>query len=460
MFIGEDEKLHEECGVFGVIGDGIDVASLSYYGLFALQHRGQEGCGIAALQNGKIALHKGLGLVAEVFNRHLLATLSGEAAIGHVRYSTTGENIVKNTQPMCGMTKAGEIALAHNGNLSNTESLRARLAERGSVFQTEVDTELIVHLIASYPNLPLHEAIAQAMKDLEGSYAIVCLNKDKLYAARDPFGNRPLCIGELPAGGYVVASESCALDTVGAHFIRDVQPGEILILTKYGINSYKPFPSRIPRHCIFEYVYFARPDSTLDGISVNVARRKMGEALAREISRRDIDVVIPVPDSGTTAAIGLAQAMNVPFTQGILKNRYAGRTFIQPTQDMREIMVSLKLNPIAAEIKGKSVAVVDDSIVRGTTSRRLIHRLRAAGAGAVHFYICCPPVKYPCYYGIDTGRRKELIANTHSHEEIRAYIGADSLNYLSLKGLCSACGREGIFCTACLDGEYFTEIKK
>ena len=413
MFIGEDGQIHEECGVFGIYAKGCDVAQLTYFGLFALQHRGQEGCGIAVENEDGIAYKRGLGLVTEVFNTDNLGKLKGDVAIGHVRYSTTGQNTENNVQPMVGYYEQGQIALAHNGNLANTEELRERLSRNGAVFQAKLD------------------------------------------AARDPYGNRPLCLGKYK-DGYVVASESCALTTIGAEFIRDLLPGEVIVIDDSGITSYMPEFKEKPKkaHCIFEYVYFARPDSTLDGINVNVTRRQMGAILAKEIQKLDVDIVIPVPDSGTTAAIGFAEAQGLTFTQGILKNRYAGRTFIQPTQALRELMVNLKLNPIFEEIGGKRVAVVDDSIVRGTTSKRLIERLRESGAKEVHFLVTCPPVTHSCFYGIDTGNRDTLIGATHSLEEIAKYINADSLHFLSLEGLLESVGGSENFCTACLDGKY------
>ncbi|QPK93751.1 amidophosphoribosyltransferase [Actinomyces sp. zg-332] len=455
MLISEDDNLHEECGVFAIYAPGQDVSRLTYYGLFALQHRGQEGCGIAVSDEEGIKHYKGLGLVTEVFSERELDTLKGHAAIGHVRYSTTGCNSLTNTQPIVANYNLGEIALAHNGNLANTENLRKYLTKKGSVFHTSVDTEVVVHMLAQYTDLPLEQAFVKSMGDIKGSYAFVALNKNKLYAARDPYGNRPLCLGKYK-NGYVVASESCALSTIDATFIRDIEAGEVLVIDETGVTSFMteidPKPQKA--HCIFEYVYFARPDSNLDGINVNLSRRRMGEILADELEKLDVDIVIPVPDSGTTAAIGFASVQDIKFTQGILKNRYAGRTFIQPTQEMRELMVNLKLNPIRDEIEGKRVAVVDDSIVRGTTSKRLIERLRQRGAKEVHMLITCPPVKYPCFYGIDTGNRDTLIAATKSTEEIREYIGADSLNYLSLPGLLKAVGNKENFCTACLDGRY------
>ena len=450
-----EDGIHEECGVFAICAPGMDVAQLAYLGLFALQHRGQEGCGLAVWNDGKIRFHKRLGLVNDVFNEEILAGLPGSLAIGHVRYATTGETSELNTQPIVANYYQGQFALAHNGNLTNTEKLRDSLAKTGSLFQTTTDTEGICNLLARYAENSMDVAMHKAMLDLEGSYALVAVNDGKIFAARDPYGNRPLCIGALPNGaGYVVASESCSLDTVGADFVRDVDPGEIIIIDEDGVHSVATQKASRTAHCIFEYVYFARPDSTIDGINVNQSRRRMGAILARETGDLDVDIVIPVPDSGTTAAIGYAEAAGKQFTQGILKNRYTARSFIQPTQAMRERMVNLKLSPIREEIGGKKVAVVDDSIVRGTTSKRLVALLRERGAAEVHMLITCPPVLYPCYYGIDTAERDKLIAANNSIEEIRQYIGADSLHYLSLEGLYEAVGGEDVYCAACLNGDY------
>lgn len=453
MFDDRLDKLNEECGVFGIFAPGRSVAELVYLGLFSLQHRGQEGCGMAIANGKKIDYYKNLGLVSDVFTQNILNGLNGYLGIGHVRYSTTGENSQLNTQPVVARYQRGQIALAHNGNLTNTAELRNHLMEHGSLFQTTIDTEQIVGLIAQQGQDPLEQAMMKAMIDLKGSYALVIMNENKLYAVRDPYGNRPLCIGTLGEDGYVVASESCALDAVGATFLRDVAPGEILTIDETGIHSQNIFSNTGDALCVFEFIYFARPDSNIDGINVNHARRLMGRELGKE-APLDVDVVISVPDSGTTAAIGYAEETGIPFTQGILKNRYAGRTFIQPSQELRELMVKLKLNPIRDALEGKRIAVVDDSIVRGTTSRKLVRLLREHGAKEVHFLVSAPPVKYSCYYGIDTGIQEELIAHKYDIEGIREYIGADSLHYLSMEGLLrSVEGCRG-FCTACLNGEY------
>ena len=370
-----------------------------------------------------------------------------------MRYSTTGENSQLNTQPVVARYQRGQIALAHNGNLTNAAELRNYLMEHGSLFQTTIDTEQIVGLLALHGQDDMEQAMLKAMIDLKGSYALVIMSEDKLYAVRDPYGNRPLCIGKLGEDGYVVASESCALDAVGATFLRDVAPGEIITIDEKGLHSTNLFGNVGDALCVFEFIYFARPDSNIDGINVNKARRLMGRELAKE-APLDVDIVISVPDSGTTAAIGYAEEIGIPFTQGILKNRYAGRTFIQPSQELRELMVKLKLNPIRDALEGKRVAVVDDSIVRGTTSRKLVKLLREHGAKEVHFLVSAPPVKHSCYYGIDTGIQEELIAHKYDIDGICEYIGADSLHYLSMEGLLRSVAGSRNFCTACLNGDY------
>ncbi|NLT95638.1 MAG: amidophosphoribosyltransferase [Clostridia bacterium] len=453
MFDERVDKLSEECGVFGIYAPGMDVARLTYFGLFALQHRGQESAGIAVTNVCGIQVHKDMGLVTEVFHEENLDKLKGFMAIGHVRYSTTGASLALNAQPLVCRYLQGSVALAHNGNLTNANELRDKLANSGSVFQSTIDTELIINLIARYGQNPIEEALLKCMIDIKGSYSLVVMTEEKLIGVRDPFGNRPLCIGQLEEGAFVLASESCALDTIGAKLIRDVEPGEIVVIDEKGINSRRIFPIDRSALCIFEYIYFARPDSVIDGISVNHARRCMGSQLAKE-APLDVDVVIPVPDSGTAAAIGYAETAGIRFSQGLLKNRYAGRTFIQPEQKVREIGVRLKLSPIRQEIDGKKVAVIDDSIVRGTTSKKLVEMLRKNGAKEVHFLVSSPPVMYPCYYGIDTSERDQLIAAQMSPEEIRKFIDADSLHYLSLKGLFKAMGKTKGFCSACLDGDY------
>lgn len=443
--------------MFGVYSAKGDVAEITYFGIFSLQHRGQEGCGIAVYneKEKRIDSYKRIGLVTEVFNQQILDSLKGNCAIGHVRYRSSKDKSEANTQPIVSKYLQGEFAIAHEGNFVNKEELKLELEKLGGIFQTDTDTEILCYLLARYGDLPMEESIKGAMTHLKGAYTIVAIHKGKLYAVRDPYGNRPLCIGKL-ADSYVVASETCALDTVGADFVRDVRPGEIIRVDKDGLHS---FDSGLadgikPAHCIFEYVYLARPDSTIDGVNVSQSRRRMGEQLAIETGPFDIDLVMSVPDSGTTAAIGYADGCGQIFSQGILKNRYAGRTFIQPTQSMRERTVSLKLNPIRDEIEGRKLVVVDDSVVRGTTSKNLVQRLRDRGAEEVHFLVSCPPVLHPCFYGIDTGYRDSLIAVDRSKDEIRDYMNADSLHYLSLHGLFEAVGNQEKYCAACLNGDY------
>ncbi len=459
MIWEKEDKMEEECGVIGIYNPGEEVSQDLYYGLFALQHRGQESAGMAVSDGKKIRLHKAMGLVTEAFSQNEVDSLKGSIGIGHVRYSTTGSSIVQNAQPILATYLAGQIALAHNGNITNANQLRENLANSGSVFQSSIDTELIVNLIAKYGQTDIDESLMKVMIDLKGSYSMVIMNKNKLVGVRDPFGNRPLCIGKLGKDGYVLASESCALDTIGATFFRDVEPGEIIVIDEKGVHSKKIFNTDKKALCIFEYIYFARPDSTIDGINVNVARKKMGEQLAKE-HPLDVDVIIPVPDSGTVAGIGYAETVGKPFAFGLLKNRYAGRTFIQPSQKIREIGVKLKLNPIKEIIKGKKVALVDDSIVRGTTSKKIIEMVREAGAKEVHMLITSPPVIKSCYYGIDTAGEDQLAAAKRSIKEVEKMIKADSLNYLSLEGLYNSLGLNQGFCTACFTGDYPIDISE
>jgi len=450
---GINKNLHEECGLFGVYGPGLDVARLTYFGLFALQHRGQESAGIAISDGRSISLHKNMGLVAEVFDEDTLDKMTGQLAVGHVRYSTTGASSLINAQPLVFRWAKGMIALAHNGNLSNVVELRRELFSGGTVFQSSTDSEVVVNLIARYCRSSLEEALIKCMIDLKGAYSLLVMVEDKLFGVRDPYGFRPLCIGRL-GDAFILASESCALDTVGATFVRDVEPGEIVVIDRNGLTSHRPLGLQRRATCIFEYIYFARPDSNIDGINVTEARREMGRMLARE-KQVDADVVIAVPDSGTSAAAGYAQESGIPFDQGLMKNRYIGRTFIQPAQKMRDIGVRLKLNPMPRVIKGKRVILVDDSIVRGTTSSKIVQMLREAGAREVHMMVSSPPLFYPCYYGIDISERSELIAASHDLEGIREFIGADSLQYLSLEGLLQAMGCPGDrFCVACFNGDY------
>ncbi|MDP4181952.1 MAG: amidophosphoribosyltransferase [Bacillota bacterium] len=454
------DKLREECGVFGILSkNNHDVSRLTYYALYALQHRGQESCGIAVNKGGDITHHKAMGLVPEVFSGKVLNELNGKSAIGHVRYSTTGASLIENAQPLVIKYKDGKMALAHNGNLVNASAIREKLEENGAIFQSTIDSEVIANLISRYRghNDSIEEAIAQMMKDVKGSYALVILTPNKLLGIRDPLGIRPLCIGMLD-DSYVLASETCALDAIGANFIRDVEPGEIVIISDDGINSIKTEMEKESKLCIFEHIYFARPDSYIDGASVYRARFEAGRLLAIE-NPVDADLVIGVPDSGITAALGYSEESGIPYAQGFIKNRYVGRTFIQPDQGKREIGVRIKLNAMRNAIEGKRVIMVDDSIVRGTTSKRIVQLLRDAGATEVHLKISSPPVKYSCYFGIDTPSRKHLTAACHTVEEIKDMIGADSLSYLSIDGLVrTPIGSKLGFCKACFDGNYPMEV--
>ncbi|MBO8158304.1 amidophosphoribosyltransferase [Thermosyntropha sp.] len=456
MFNEIDDKLRHECGVFGIFArekNDIDVARTAFYGLYALQHRGQESAGIAVSDGKRIKLTKGMGLVTEVIRSENISSLNGHIAIGHVRYSTTGESSAVNAQPLLFHYLNGMVALAHNGNLVNAEGLRKRLATYGSVFQTTTDTEVVANLLARYSQDKMEDALAKCMIDMKGAYSLLIMTEDRLVGVRDPLGIRPLCLGAIN-NSYVLASESAALDTVGADFIRDVEPGEIIVIDEEGLHSIRAVNLPVRAHCIFEYIYFARPDSTLDGINVYKARRELGKQLARE-NKIDADLVISVPDSGTASALGYADESGLPFEEGLMKNRYVGRTFIQPTQQMRELGVRLKLNAIEEVVKDKRLIMIDDSIVRGTTSKKIIQMLREAGAKEIHMLIASSPTRFPCYYGIDTSRREELIANKMDIEAIRQFIGADSLYYISMEGMFSALKRDDkFFCAACFSGNY------
>ncbi|MDF9406803.1 MAG: Amidophosphoribosyltransferase precursor [Pelotomaculum sp. PtaB.Bin013] len=455
----EGDKPREECGIFGIYGPGLDVARLTYYGLYALQHRGQESAGIAVADGRKIYLQKDMGLVSEVFNHEKLNGFHGHLAIGHVRYSTTGTNNPLNAQPFVYHSSRGMLGLAHNGNLTNTAELRSLLYSAGSVFQSTTDSEIIVSLIAKYSQDSLVDAIRKSMADIKGAYSLLILTGKKLIGVRDPHGIRPLCLGRR-GNAYILASESCALDTVGAELIRDVKPGEIIVIDENGLTSHMIFQNGRRAHCIFEYIYFARADSCMDGFNINKVRREMGRQLAREYPV-EADMVIPVPDSGIAAARGFAAESGIPFEEGLMKNRYIGRTFIQPSQSIRDLGVRLKLNPIRDVLDGKRVVMVDDSIVRGTTSGKIVNMLRECGVKGVHFCISSPPVIRPCFYGIDISREDELIACRKPLRGIREFIGADGLHYLSLEGLLNVFGEErDNFCTGCFSGNYPVEIPK
>jgi len=450
------DKMEEACGVFGIYAPNREVARLTYYGLYALQHRGQESAGIAVSDGYGIKLHKEMGLVSDVFSEDVLDKLTGHMAIGHVRYSTTGASLAVNAQPLVCRYVKGSLAVAHNGNLTNANEIREKLAANGSVFQSSIDSEVIVNLIARYGQSSIEDALMKCMIDIRGTYSLVVMTEEKVVGVRDPYGNRPLCLGKL-GGNYVIASESCALDALGAEFVRDVEPGEIVTIDKDGLHTRSFMTPHESAVCIFEYIYFARPDSNIDGINVMQARRAMGRELAKEHAI-EADVVIPVPDSGIAGALGYAEALNLVFDMGLMKNRYMGRTFIKPEQHERDLAVRMKLNPITSLVKGKKVVLVDDSIVRGTTSKKIIQMVRDKGATEVHMLVSSPPVMNPCYYGIDTSERNQLIAAQKPLDEVRKYIGADSLHYLSLEGLYRAVGRNKGFCAACLNGEYPIEI--
>lgn len=453
-----DDKPREACGIFGVFNNnGFDVARMVYFGLYALQHRGQESCGIAVTNQNGITGYKGLGLIPEVFNDKILDRLEGTIAVGHCRYSTTGETSIENSQPLMANYKDGRMAVAHNGNLVNAVKIRRELEESGAIFQTSTDSEVIANLISRYgiQSLSLEEILVKTMQQLEGSFAVIIMTQKRLIGMRDPWGMRPLCIGKLD-GSIILASETCALDAVGAEFVRDVEPGEIVFIQGEDIRSIRGAEPSKPRHfCIFEHIYFARPDSFIDGASVYKARLEAGRRLAVE-HPADADLVAGVPDSGLTAAIGFSRQSGIPYGEVLIKNRYVGRTFIQPQQKMREQSVDIKLNVLKEEVEGKRIVLIDDSIVRGTTTRKLVQMLKKAGAREVHMRISSPPVKFPCYFGIDISSTKQLIAAKMSIEEIRQSLGADSLGFLSVEGLMkSPVGAvEDGFCTGCFTGEY------
>lgn len=448
-----DDKLHEECGVFGVYSSGDkDVASLTYYGLYALQHRGQESAGIVVSDGKKQKIIKGLGLVSEVFNNENLKTLDGKNAVGHVRYSTAGASTLNNSQPIHAISKYGEISVAHNGNLVNADVIKDLLVDAGVVFQTSIDSEVILNLIARNIKYGLEKGIQDAVHAIKGSYAIIMLIGDKLIGVRDPNGIRPLCIGKKD-DAWFLSSESCAFDAVGADFFRDVGPGEIVIIDSEGIKSINDSEKIKSETCSFEYIYFSRPDSIIDGINVYKFREISGEILFQE-NPVEADIVTGVPDSGIAAAVGYSKASGIPYGITLIKNKYIGRTFIAPSQELRNKAVQVKLNALKSNVEGKRVVLVDDSIVRGTTSKQLVNILRRAGAKEVHLRISSPPVKYPCYFGIDTPHRSQLIASKNSIEEISEEIGADSVGFLSVKGILKAFGNGNNYCFGCFKGIY------
>jgi len=447
-------RKREECGVFGVFGHG-DAAKLTYFGLYALQHRGQESAGIAVSDGSRVSEYRHMGLVYEVFREEILKDLRGHLAIGHVRYSTTGSSLIANAQPFVVLHGNEHYGIAHNGNLVNAAELRGELESKGAIFRTTADSEIILHLMARHIRHGFEEALTEALKQVRGAYSVVMCTRDKLVGFRDPKGFRPLCIGELD-GGYVLASETCALDLIEASYLRDVEPGEIVIIDNDGLRSFKPFPKERPAFCIFEFVYFARPDSNIFGQNVYQCRKRLGHLLALE-NPIQADFAMPFPDSGNYAALGFSEESGIPLEMGVIRNHYVGRTFIQPSQAMRDFGVRVKLNPVRELLRGKRVVIVEDSIIRGTTSRTRIETLRQAGAREVHMVVSCPPTRFPCPYGIDFSTRGELIASSHSVEEIRKFIGLDSLSYLSLEGLLQGANAppdEHDFCLACYQGEY------
>ena len=449
-------KPRHECGVCGIFGRQ-DAAKLTYFGLYALQHRGQESAGIVAGNGNRVAIHKDMGLVHDVFSERTLQRLSGHLAIGHVRYSTTGASNIINTQPFMVTHKGISLSVAHNGNLVNAIALRQELERQGSVFQTTMDSEIIIHLLARNIDRGLQEAVKETFARIQGAYSLLLMTQDTMVAVRDPNGFRPLCLGILENGAYVVASETCALDLIEAKYMREVEPGEVLIINEQGIISLSPWAQAEKRYCIFEHVYFSRPDSEIFGVNVYTARKRMGEILARE-ANIDGDLVMPFPDSGDYAAIGYAYASGIPLEMGMIRNHYVGRTFIQPTQSMRDFSVKVKLNPVRSLLKGKRVIIVEDSIIRGTTARSRIKALRQVGAKEVHMVVSCPPTRHACYYGIDFPTDSQLIAAGHTINEVCEFIGLDSLTYLSLEGMVEATGlSRDHFCLACYTGEYIIE---
>ena len=454
----DSDKLHEECGVFGVFGHA-DAPALTALGLHALQHRGQEAAGIVAFDGAHFTAERHLGLVGDSFGKHgHTAKLKGTNAIGHTRYSTTGGSTTRNIQPMFADVSGGALAIAHNGNLTNARSLREELVKDGAIFQSTSDSEVIIHLAARSSYGPIAERLIDALKQVQGAYSLVALTSKKLIGVRDPFGVRPLVLGNLD-GAHVLASETCALDIIGAEFVRDVEPGEMVVVTKDGIESLHPFPAKPRRFCIFEFVYFARPDSMMEGHNVYETRKRIGEELAREAPVK-ADMVIPIPDSGVPAALGYAAASGMPFELGIIRNHYVGRTFIEPSDRIRHLGVKLKHNANREKIKGKRVVLVDDSIVRGTTSKKIVEMVRDAGAKEVHFRIASPPTTNSCFYGVDTPNREDLLAHKLDLEGMRKFINADSLAFVSMDGLYRAMGETRRkadapqFCDACFSGEY------
>ncbi len=446
------DSIRHHCGLFGIYQHP-DAARLTYLGLFALQHRGEESAGIVVANGQGMIKQIGMGLVEDVFADADLGRLKGHAAIGHTRYSTTGSSLLKNAQPLQVEYSRGSIAIAHNGNLINALLLRDELEAHGSIFQTTIDSEVILHLLANPEYAHFEEALVDTLRRIRGAFSLVILREDELVGIRDPNGFRPLCIGTL-GEATVLCSETCALDILGAKFVREVEPGEVVIVNRDGMRSIKPFPATTPSHCIFEHVYFARPDSVIFGDSVHQVRQRLGRRLAKE-HPADADIVIPVPDSGNSAALGYSLESGIPFEFGFMRNHYVGRTFIQPRQQTRDFQARVKFNPVSAALKGKRVVVVDDSIVRGTTCKTRLKSIRDAGASEIHMRVSCPPIMHPCFYGIDFPTKNELIARIHTIEEIRTFLEVDTLGFISLEGLLSAVtGPNTSYCTACYSGKY------
>jgi amidophosphoribosyltransferase len=458
----DDDHLKDECGIVGIYGVE-EVAAHTVLGLHALQHRGQEAAGIVTFDGQRFHAHRDLGHVADSFNKHsVVEQLRGHAGIGHVRYSTTGDTILRNVQPLFAELAFGGFAVGHNGNLTNAYAVRRELVKRGSLFQSTTDTEVIQHLMATHLRGNVVDRLIHALHQVEGAYSLVALANDMVIGVRDPLGVRPLVLGKL-GSGHILASETCALDIVGADYIRDVEAGEVVVLDRNGVHSMKPFQQVAQRFCVFEYIYFARPDSVIEGTSVYDARKRIGGEIARE-APVDADVVVPVPDSGVPAALGYAEASGIPFEYGIIRNHYVGRTFIEPTDHIRHLGVKLKHNANRAKVAGKRVILVDDSIVRGTTSKKIVEMMRAAGAREVHMRISSPPTSHSCFYGIDTPERKQLLASRMDVKEMAEFIGADSLAFISIDGLYRAMGfksrdpQQPQYCDACFTGEYPTEL--
>ncbi|UCD55891.1 MAG: amidophosphoribosyltransferase [Candidatus Omnitrophota bacterium] len=445
--------MKEYCGLFGIYGHR-EASMQAYLGLYALQHRGEESCGIVASNGRRTYQHRSMGCVSDVFNKTILKKLKGHTAIGHVRYSTTGSSVLKNAQPFIIKHKRGDIAIAHNGNLTNSPELRKKLKKNGSVIRTSMDSELILRLLVKARSGNIKEGLIETLPKVKGAYSLLFLTGDLLIGARDPHGFRPLCIGKLEKS-FVLASETCALDLTGAKYVREVEPGEIVIISKNGLESINPFSPTRKAFCIFEFIYFARPDSNIFTKNVYLTRKRLGRALAREHPVKEADFIMPIPDSGMYAALGFSEESKIPIEMGMIRNHYIGRTFIQPSQHIRDFNVKIKLNPIKGILKDKKIVVVEDSIVRGTTSKMRVRTLREAGAKEVHMRVSCPPLISPCYYGIDFPTAKELVASEHSIEEIRKFIGLDSLKYLSLDGMLnSMLLPKETFCTACFTKDY------